>query len=329
MLMLLPCVFLLLAGGAWAFEGFGAATPGGDNRPVVAVTSLADSGPGSLREALSGGERRIVFRVSGTIHLEHAIRLADAGFVTVDGSTAPDPGITLEGAGLYIRRAHDVVITHLRVRKTRGQGVDGITLRESHHVVIDHCSLTDASDENIGITEDSHDVTVSWCLFSHTLPESSAKGVLIANFDMAPVTRVSLHHNLFVNEAQRSPQISTAGVFDVRNNVIHEWKAYGMRFRNGAYGNVVRNVLRSQRRPEQALVIWPSAAAVYLLDNRGVDDASFDPKQLAGQPFPVAPVATDPVDTVERRVIHGAGAAPRDAVDRRIVSEALFRLVNR
>jgi pectate lyase len=321
-------VLLLLATRAAAFEGFGATTPGGDGRPLVAVTSLADSGPGSLREALSGGERRIIFRVAGTIRLEHVIRLVDAGFVTIDGSTAPDPGITLEGAGLFIRRAHDVVITHLRIRRTHGQGVDGITLRESHHVVIDHCSLTDARDENIGITEDTHDVTVSWCLLSHTLPDSSAKGVLIANFDMAPVTRVSLHHNLFVNEAQRSPQISTAGVFDVRNNVVHEWKAYGMRFREGAYGNVVRNVLRSQRLPERALVIWPSAAAVYLLDNRGVDDSSFDPEQLAGQPFPVAPVATDPVDVVERRVLHGVGAAPRDAVDRRIVSEA-FGWVNR
>lgn len=321
----LSLLLLIAPIAAFGFEGFGSSTPGGKGRPVVAVTSLADSGPGSLREALSGGERYVVFRVAGTIHLERIVSLKDAGFVTIDGSTAPYPGITLEGAGLYIRRAHDLVITHLRIRQTRGRGVDGITVRESDHIVIDHCSLTDASDENIGITEDSHDITVSWCLVAHTRPdalEHEAKGVLIANFFFPPVTRVSLHHNLFVHEAQRSPQVSSAGVFDIRNNVIDGWRAYGIRFRNGARGNVVRNVLRSRLRRERALVVWPTAAAVYVLENRGLEAVELDPQRTAHYPFEVAPVTTDPVDAVERKVLAGAGAAPRDAVDRRLVEVA-------
>ncbi len=46
-------------------EGAGAITPGGRGGKVYEVTTLADGGPGSLREALAAREpRTVVFRVS-------------------------------------------------------------------------------------------------------------------------------------------------------------------------------------------------------------------------------------------------------------------------
>ncbi|RPI87334.1 MAG: hypothetical protein EHM41_05380, partial [Chloroflexi bacterium] len=48
-------------------EGFGTDTPGGRGGKVFYVTSLADSGPGTLREALTdAGHRTILFNISGT-----------------------------------------------------------------------------------------------------------------------------------------------------------------------------------------------------------------------------------------------------------------------
>src|SRR5690606_34534450 len=55
-------------------EGGGAYTPGGRGGRVFVVTSLADSGPGTLREACeAGGARIIVFNVAGVIELEKPI----------------------------------------------------------------------------------------------------------------------------------------------------------------------------------------------------------------------------------------------------------------
>lgn len=40
---------------------------------------------------------------------------------------------------------------------------------------------------------------------------------------------------------QRSPEISSAGLFDVRENVVFNYTEYGSRIRNGAFGNFVSN----------------------------------------------------------------------------------------
>ncbi|CAH2054363.1 unnamed protein product [Thlaspi arvense] len=70
-----------LAGKA---EGFGRAAVGGLNGPICHVTSLADEGPGTLREACKGPEPLwIVFDVSGTINLSSFVNVAS--HKTVDG----------------------------------------------------------------------------------------------------------------------------------------------------------------------------------------------------------------------------------------------------
>jgi pectate lyase len=324
--VLLLLLFLLLPYPlSAAYQGFGSTTPGGTQGKVFEVTSLEDSGPGTLREAITKKKeeevpRRIVFRVSGTIHLQKPLKISQRAFMTIDGSTAPGSGITLTGYGVGILGSHDVVVTHIRVRRPQG---DGIMIKESHHIVIDHCSLTDASDENISITQGARDVTVSWCLIGDTRPldeELRPKGMLIANFDKPAVTNVSLHHNLFANESQRSPQVSTAGLFDIRNNVVWNWQAYGIRIRQGAWGNIINNVFRTDKNPEKAIMLTPDAGQVYVKGNVGPD---LDNKQLstARSPFAVARVSTDSVTVGERQVLRRAGATPRDAVDAALVKK--------
>jgi hypothetical protein len=74
-------------------EGGGAWTPGGRGGNVFVVTSLNDSGPGTLREAVEArGPRIVVFGVAGTIALEMPLTISDP-FITIAGHTAPGDGV--------------------------------------------------------------------------------------------------------------------------------------------------------------------------------------------------------------------------------------------
>jgi len=85
------------------------------------VTTLADSGPGSLREALSAqGPRIILFAVEGTIELQSRLRCT-SGQVTIDGGSAPGKGITLLNHGIQFRGdCDDIIVRNLRIRVLTG-----------------------------------------------------------------------------------------------------------------------------------------------------------------------------------------------------------------
>ena len=159
---------MILVAGAGALatgtQSFGASTRGGSAGAVVRVTNLNDSGPGSLRDAVRRDNRTVVFDVAGTILLTSEITIRGA-FLTVDGQSAPDPGITLHNTGLIMRGpGHDIIVPGLRIRDARQ---DGIWVTDAAaQVVIDHVSVHNSWDGNIDITRDgTRDITVhgaSW-----------------------------------------------------------------------------------------------------------------------------------------------------------------------
>lgn len=121
-------------------EGSGALAKGGRGGVVCEVTSLNDSGPGSLRAcAEMSGPRTVIFRVSGTIVLKSRIRITNP-YVTIAGQTAPGGGIQItfknpgtipdlgssgpswqtvlnnERPTIFRVETHDVIIRYLRLR---------------------------------------------------------------------------------------------------------------------------------------------------------------------------------------------------------------------
>jgi len=143
-------------------ERFGTRTPAGRGGRVLEVTTLADSGPGSLREALEQPAPRIVvFRVTGTIELKDFLTI-NRPFVTVAGQTAPGGGICLKNAGLTIT-THDVLVQHLRIRPGIEGDItpeynDAVAILGRHgeidgasHVVLDHVSASWGEDETVSV----------------------------------------------------------------------------------------------------------------------------------------------------------------------------------
>lgn len=120
---------------------------------MIVVTSLEDSGPGTLREACeTGGARVIVFNVSGVIRLKAPISLR-APYVTIAGQTAPGDGICVTGHSFLVD-THDVIIRHMRFRR----GAQDVAFRDDAlggnavgNIIIDHCSASWGLDENMSI----------------------------------------------------------------------------------------------------------------------------------------------------------------------------------
>ncbi len=222
--------------------GFGMDTPAGSGPEraggtVVHVTSLADSGSGTLREALAtDGARIVVFDVSGYIELKTVLKV-EHPYLTIAGQTAPSPGITLKGAGIEIN-SHDVLIQHIRVRVGDAEEGPSPSVRggigvydfpdeeDVYNVVIDHVSVSWAVDQNFDTWyEGVHDVTISNSISSEALWHSihpkgpHSKGMLVGY----GTHNLSVIGNLFAHNDQRNPNVHGNTSILFVNNLIYNW----------------------------------------------------------------------------------------------------------
>jgi len=347
-------------------EGFGMETPAGSgpNRSggaILHVTTLADSGPGSLREALhTQGPRIVVFDVSGYIQLASPIAITEP-FLTLAGQTAPFPGVTLKGAGILVT-THDVLIQHIRVRvgdDPNGPDPlirDGLAIIDSgnegdvYNVVVDHVSVSWAIDENLSTWYDGvHDVTVSNSIISeglwHSLhPEGPhSKGFLVGN----GTHNLSVIGNLFAHNDERNMRVlgDTDTLF--LNNLIYNWRGTGGA---GVYGSdsgplnatLVGNeyVKGQDTLPEGSSLpvtisstLVTAGSSIYLNDNVAleatsdpwsvVNNKTTDEIKAAEPPVWLANITVKSGSEVRDWVLNNAGArrADGEAVDGRITQD--------
>lgn len=310
--------FLYLRAEAQSYQGFGATTPGGSGGTAVHVTNLNDSGPGSLREALTRGNRTVVFDVGGEINLTSAIRITGA-FITIDGFTASSPGVTLRGAGLSLhgtKGAHDVIIRGIRIRNaTATTSTDGITIAYgAYNIIVDHVSISGSIDENIDISEGSHDVTVSWSILG-----GNGKNMLIKY----QPSRVTLHHNLFIESVTRNPQVridnagtpATDTTLDMRNNIVWDWSGYGTLVWYGPRANIVNNYYSSSNSAIQV-----SSARAYVQGNVSADKIDVNRQGNETSSFPAPFVDTQDACTAQNLILATVGVRPLDSVDQQYLS---------
>lgn len=215
-------------------EGGGAYSFGGRGGKVYVVTSLEDSGQGTLREACEqGGARIIVFNVAGIIKLKTPL-IIRAPYITIAGQSAPGDGVCIAGESVWIN-THDVVIRYMRFRR----GATDVTRRDDAiggnpvgNIMIDHVSASWGLDENMSIYRHVYDkkdgskpeklptinVTIQNSIFSEALDTyNHAFGSTIGGLNS------TFMRNLWASNIARNPSVGMYGDFGFANNVVFNW----------------------------------------------------------------------------------------------------------
>lgn len=209
-------------------------TPGGRGGKVMVVTSLADRGPGTLREACeTGGARIVVFAVSGVIRLEAPINIR-APYLTIAGQTAPGDGICVTGASFLID-THDVIIRHMRFRRGQTDVAfrdDALGGQAVGNIMIDHVSASWGLDENMSIYRHVYNrqadgkglklptvnISIQNSIFSECLDMyNHAFGATIGGHNS------TFARNVFACNISRNCSVGMNGSFNFINNTVFNW----------------------------------------------------------------------------------------------------------
>ncbi|KAI1840549.1 hypothetical protein JX266_013278 [Neoarthrinium moseri] len=218
-------------------EGFGRDAVGGRTGSVYHVTTLADSGTGSLRDAVSKSNRIVVFDVGGTINITD--RIVVSKNIYIAGQTAPGGGITVYGNGLSFSNADNAIVRYIRFRMGKGgdSGKDGVTIAEGKHMIFDHVSATWGRDETFSISGDVYNVTIQNSIIGQGLETHSCGGLIQTDYG------VSLFRNLYIDNKTRNPKVK--GKNDFQNNVVYNWGGGGGYIAGDSDGQSYANVINN------------------------------------------------------------------------------------
>ena len=220
--------------------GFGKLTQGGKGGKIYTVTSLVDSDEqGTLRYAIKQKHTRIIrFDVSGVILLTKPLKI-NTGRISIEGQSSPN-GIALVGAP-FIVSADEVIIQHMRFRLgTYGYADDALTVRNSHNVIIDHCSISWGTDETASLYNNTN-FTLQNSIISNSLNNSIHPKGHHGYGGIWGGRNASFINNLIANHLSRTPRLNGHRLkspysakeeyVELVNNIIYNWG------KNSVYGS--------------------------------------------------------------------------------------------
>jgi len=332
-------------------EGAGACANGGRGGDVYHVINLNDSGPGSLRDAVSPlaqTNRTVVFDVSGTITLLSPLVITNS-YLTLAGQTAPGDGITVKGFMTTVESAHDVIIRYLRFRPGDGNcptNENALLMDQSTDVIADHISASWSLGSAVS-AQNSANLTVQWSMIADSLTNSCNTNEPGFGSTLRYGTgELSWHHNLYADNDSANPRLGDNLTLDFVNNVLHNWGSVpGFSADDTADNpsgftnqmNYVANYLIAGHNTvltNRAFVGGSTNTWIYQTNNVIESDLNTN---HTGQtpiwglftnlftkfsvPFALPPITTDPAYIAYERVLDFVGSQqPRDAVDLRIVN---------
>ena len=233
---------VLAADGLVAFpgaQGFGRLATGGRSGTVYHVTNLADSGKGSLRDAVSQPNRIVVFDVAGVIRLNS--RLVLKSNLTIAGQTAPGEGVTVYGDGMTCSGATNIIMRYMRFRmgSVGTKDADCAGLANGGNMIFDHCSFAWGQDENFSINWDNkgtapHDVTLQNSIVGQGLMQHSAGGLIQAD-------NITMYRVLLCDNKTRNFKVK--GRHQYCNNIVYNWSAYAYEMGGESAGESFANVV--------------------------------------------------------------------------------------
>ena len=223
---LLMCGFALAGAEPLAFPealGFGAQVTGGRGGTVYHVTNLNDDGEGSFRDAVSQGNRIVVFDVGGIINIKTAVSIKSN--ITIAGQTAPGEGIAIHGGKLSTGKQSNIIIRYLRIRpgeNTASEKDDALNLYDAKNVIVDHCSVELAPWNNFGGSSDNASYRVTGITVQNSLIANPIGQQFGAHIESVDGTW-AWYYNAFVNTHNRNPLDKINDVFV--NNILYNFEA--------------------------------------------------------------------------------------------------------
>jgi len=294
-------------------EGYGRFARGGRGGVVIEVTNTNDSGPGSLREALTGdyGPRTVVFAVSGLVTLNSELTIdGNNPYITVAGQTAPGKGVCVKNYVFGMSGARDVIFRDLRIRVGKDTGLtqNASGMAGVDHCIMDHCSISWGIDEEIS-SRGAKNMTLQRTLISEALniaghqnyPAGTEHGYAASiGGDIG-----SFHHNLLAHNEGRNWSLAGgldasgyfAGRLDIFNNVVYNW---GSRTTDGGAHEV--NFVNNYYKPGAGSDFFYALNAQYD-DFPGTQQYFFDGNVMPGH-FQLSN------ETAGREATEGTGSVP-------------------
>ncbi len=232
-------------------QGGGAPSLGGRGGKVMEVTTLADSGSGSLRACIeASGARNCVFRVAGIISPQSTLKVQNP-LLTIACQTAPGEiiigGPKIAGDALFIT-THDVIVRyctfsadniHVAAGPDTGTMNIEIANNNNYNIIFDHITTRWAGNKLwlalSNYVGPNHGITTQWSMFyephaAHPVgPGNGTNPGCVASSGSpcfsASEKDIDFHHNIFANMSHRIPESTNYSTRWI-NNIVYNWQYY-------------------------------------------------------------------------------------------------------